>query len=291
MVWLIVGGNGQLGTSLAHVLKQCGIDFKTSVSADLDIRSLAGTSSLIKTLEPSVIINAAAWTDVDAAESDTCGARSVNVEGTYNLVLAAKEVDAIFVQVSTDYVFSGVGSLPWNEDDVRNPVSVYGLTKAEGEDKVLLNYPKRSYVFRTAWLYSQQGKNFAKIMTKIALKDKGEVRVVNNQIGQPTFALDLASKIVEAVKSEVQFGIYHATNSGQASWFEFAQEIFKLSGADVSRISPISASQFIRPAMRPAYSVLGHKAWESTNVSSMRDWRVALSEAMPTIIRAVMESE
>jgi dTDP-4-dehydrorhamnose reductase len=164
---------------------------------------------------------------------------------------------------------------------------VYGSTKSDGEKLVLGAYPMESYVVRTAWLYSTERKNFAKTMTKLALKGVGEVRVVNDQNGQPTFSGDLAKQIVDLVLSNAPVGIYHGTNSGQATWFEFAQEIFKLSGADMDRVVPVSSSEYSRPAKRPSYSVLGHDAWAKTTVEPMRDWRIALAEAMPAIIYAV----
>lgn len=287
MAWLIIGGTGQLGKALSVVLSERKIEFIGWGSKDLDIRSSNKTFELIREVNPSIIINAAAWTDVDGAESDVDKAHAVNVEGTRNLVLAAKTVGAVFVQISTDYVFSGVGSIPWNELDVRKPTSVYGKTKSGGEDEVLSNYSESSYVFRTAWLYSQWGKNFAKTITELALENSNKVRIINDQVGQPTFVIDLANQIVDSVVEKLPFGIYHSTNSNKASWFEFAQEIFRLADADVSRVIPVSISELPRPAKRPAYSVLGHNAWASTTIPVMRDWRIALEEAMPAIISAV----
>src|ERR1019366_1510307 len=155
MTWLIVGGNGQLGKSLSVVLGERGIDFRAWDSEDLDIRSEVLCSQCIGTLSPSVIVNAAAWTDVDGAESDPDGAHAVNAVGVLNLAVGAKAVGAVFAHVSTDYVFSGVSASPWKEDGLHAPVSVYGTTKAEGEVAVLFEYAERSYIFRTAWLYSQ----------------------------------------------------------------------------------------------------------------------------------------
>lgn len=287
MTWLVVGGNGQLGKALSVVLGERGMDFRAWGSDDLDIRSALKCADLIGDLKPSVIINAAAWTDVDGAENDPDGAHAVNAVGALNLAVAAKAVGAVFVQVSTDYVFSGESDRPWHEDDLRAPVSVYGKTKAAGEVAVLGEYAERSYVFRTAWLYSRWGKNFAKTMTRLALSGDGEVRVVDDQVGQPTSAMDLALQIVDAVVAELPFGIYHATNSGQGSWCDFAREVFELSGASVSRVVPVSSSEFVRPAKRPTYSVLGHDGWKE--IAPMRDWRVALSDAMPAIVEAVRE--
>jgi dTDP-4-dehydrorhamnose reductase len=294
MTWLVVGGNGHLGNALSAVLGARGADFRAWGSEELDIRSSSTALELIGALKPMVVINAAAWTDVDGAESDPEGAHAVNAEGALNLALAAKAIGAVFAHVSTDYVFSGVGTFPWKESDLKAPVSVYGMTKAAGEVAVLDEYAEKSYVFRTAWLYSEWGKNFAKTMVRLALNGDGEVKVVDDQIGQPTSALDLAEQIVSAIEAKLPFGIYHGTNCGQASWFEFAQEIFKLCGDGVSvdRVVRTDSSSFVRPAKRPAYSVLGHDAWSAVgaggvSVGPMRDWKIVLSEVMPSIISAV----
>ena len=287
MNWLITGGSGQLGLALQADLGARGIDFASVNSHELDITDQSKVNVLVDSVKPSVIVNAAAWTDVDGAETNESGAHAVNALGPKNLALAAKEVGSKFVQVSTDYVFLGEATMPWSEDADHNPRSVYGSTKSDGEKLVLDAHPSGSYVVRTAWLYSAERKNFAKTMTKLALNGDGEVPVVNDQMGQPTFTEDLAKQIVDLVLSSAPVGIYHGTNSGQATWFEFAKEIFELSSADVSRVIPVSSSEFPRPAKRPSYSVLSHDAWAKTNVAPMRDWRIALAEAMPAIINAV----
>jgi dTDP-4-dehydrorhamnose reductase len=244
-------------------------------------------NQLINYIKPAVIVNTAAWTDVDGAETNQSAAYSVNALGPQNLAVAASKIGARLVQISTDYVFSGDASAPWSESAEHNPQSVYGSTKSEGEKFVEAALPADSYVIRTAWLYSAEGKNFAKTMTNLALKSAGEVKVVNDQIGQPTFAGDLAKQIIELVLSESPPGIYHGTNGGQATWFEFAQAIFSIAGADVSRVIPVSSSEFPRPAKRPTYSVLGHDAWAGTHIPAMRNWKIALEEAMSAIISAV----
>ena len=287
MKWLITGASGQLGLALQTELGSRGIDFFSVDSQELDLTNQSKVNVLINSFKPNVIANAAAWTDVDGAETNESGARAVNALGPQNLALAAKEVGSKLVQVSTDYVFSGERTTPWGENSEHNPQSVYGSTKSDGEKFVLNAYPIGSYVVRTAWLYSAERRNFAKTMTKLALNGVGEVRVVNDQNGQPTFTGDLAKQIVDLVLSNAPVGIYHGTNSGQATWFEFAQEIFKLSGADMGRVVPVSSSEYSRPAKRPSYSVLGHDAWAKTIVKPMRDWRIALAEAMPAIISAV----
>jgi dTDP-4-dehydrorhamnose reductase len=287
MSWLIAGGSGQLGIAVSHELDKLGIAFDALSSKDLDISQSSTVSKAIEELSPTVIINCAAWTDVDRAESHEIDAFRVNSDGPENLALAAKLSNSKLIHVSTDYVFSGKSQSPWQIADEINPQSAYGRTKAQGESRVLISHPENSFVVRTAWLYSPWGKNFAKTMSRLALNGDGEVRVVNDQMGQPTSALDLAKQLIELGLSSSPAGIYHGTNSGEATWFEFAQEIFRLAGADVNRVVPVSSSEYPRPAKRPSYSVLSHDAWAKTSVKPLRDWRIALEQAMPAIISAV----
>jgi dTDP-4-dehydrorhamnose reductase len=287
MTWLITGGSGQLGIVVSEELGKRGILFHAWGTIDLDITQGQTVRDFVSKLSPTVIINCAAWTDVDRAESSEPQASRVNSDGAENIALTAKQCEAKLIHVSTDYVFSGESKSPWKVDDKIDPQSAYGRTKAEGENRVLATYPENSSIVRTAWLYSPWGKNFVKTMTRLALKGDGEVRVVNDQIGQPTSAIDLAKQLVELGLSSSPPGIYHGTNSGGATWFEFAQEIFKLSGADLSRVVPVSSSEYPRPAKRPSYSVLSHEAWATTSVKPMRDWRIALEDAMPAIISVV----
>jgi dTDP-4-dehydrorhamnose reductase len=168
---------------------------------------------------------------------------------------------------------------------------VYGKSKSQGEKYIEEIYKEKSYIFRTAWLYSADRKNFVKTMTRLALKNSSEVTVVNDQFGQPTYAGDFAEKIIETVISKSPFGMYHGTNSGEATWFEFAQEIFNLSGEDERRIVPVSSSEFRWQAKRPSFSVLGHESWKSAKLDEMRNWKIALASAMPAIIKAVKDEE
>ena len=287
MSWLITGGSGQLGIAISQELSDRGIDFTAPNSQEFNITQGPIVRDLTASLSPNVILNCAAWTDVDGAEDNEELASRVNSDGAENVAFAAKQCGAKLIHVSTDYVFSGESQTPWQVADEINPRSAYGRTKAEGESRVLAIYPESSFVVRTAWLYSPWGKNFAKTMIKLAIKGDGEVRVVNDQVGQPTSASDLAKQLVELGLSTSSAGIYHGTNSGQATWFEFAQEIFKLAGADVGRVTPVSSSEHPRPAKRPTYSVLSHDAWAKTPVKPLRDWRIALADAMPAIISAV----
>lgn len=282
-----MGGTGQLGLALKTDLDKRQIVQRSMNSKQIDITDSLAVEKVIHEYKPEVIVNAAAWTDVDGAEVHQLRAFEVNAQGAFNLAVAAKEVGAIFIQVSTDFIFSGANTEPWEEYSTHNPLSVYGLSKSQGETLVRNTYSEGSYIVRTAWLYSADHKNFAKTMLKLALFGETEVRVVNDQVGQPTFAGDLAKQIVDMVLAKLAFGTYHGTNSGQATWFEFSREIFNLVGADINRITPISSLDLRRPAERPAYSVLGHNAWNGTVVSPMRHWKNALTYSSAAIISAV----
>jgi dTDP-4-dehydrorhamnose reductase len=291
MTWLITGGSGQLGIAFSQELGKRGLLFNSWSSKDLDITQGPIVRDFVSKLSPKVILNCAAWTDVDGAESNELQACRVNRDGAENIAVAAKSCNAKLIHISTDYVFSGESNTPWEVNAEIKPQSAYGRTKADGENRVLVTYPENASIVRTAWLYSPWGKNFAKSMVRLALNGKGEVPVVNDQIGQPTLAEDLAKQIVELVVSGAPSGIYHGTNSGKATWFEFAQEIFELAGADVARVVPILSSKYPRAAKRPSYSVLSHDTWDKTTIQPMRDWRIALAESMPAIISAQKAKE
>jgi dTDP-4-dehydrorhamnose reductase len=287
MKWLIAGGSGQLGLALQAELNSRGIDFVAADSSELDIRKPLIVNQITDFLKPNIIVNAAAWTNVDAAESNEADAYSLNAIGPQNLAIAARNIGARFVHISTDYVFSGQCSKPWTVTDAHNPQSVYGKTKSEGEKLILGDYSEGSYIVRTAWLYSANRKNFAKTIAKLALRDENDIRVVNDQLGQPTFAGDLAKQVIDLALSNASVGIYHGTNSGQATWFKFAQEILKLAGANVSRVIPVSTSEYPSSAKRPVFSVLSHDDWSKTSIEPMRNWEIALADAMPSIISSI----
>ena len=289
MNWLITGGSGQLGNSLAQVLNERGINFTSLSSSDLDITQRTAVAATIKKLSPAVIINCAAWTDVDGAESQESLASLVNASGPENIAMAAQNCEAKLVHISTDYVFSGQSNSPWSVNSVKAPNTAYGRTKAEGENRILDIYSNNSYIVRTAWLYSPWGKNFAKTILTLALKNSSQIEVVNDQVGQPTSSVDLAKQIVKLVESEAPVGIYHGTNSGSASWFDFAQSLFEMLGADVNRVAPVNSDKFPRPAKRPSYSVLDHREWDRSSITEMRNWKIALEESFPKILEAVMK--
>ncbi len=291
MTWLITGSEGQLGKEMQLALRRSGIEFVALNSRELDISNEVAVEGLVGKYKPTVILNAAAWTDVDAAEINEVRVFDVNANGPKYLAKSAKNYESILVQISTDYVFSGVSDTPWLEDSEVNPTSVYGRSKSEGEKNVLDYYKERSYIIRTAWLYSVHGNNFVKTMTKLAVNSQDVVKVVDDQIGQPTFAKDLAMQIINIVTANAPVGIYHVTNSGQASWFELARDIFDLSGAKVSRLIPVNSSEYVRLAERPQYSVLSHEKWKDSGFSTMRHWQEALDEAMPYVINQIERVE
>lgn len=295
MTWLVIGAAGQLGKSLTLALTERDIKYASSNSSDLDITSKSMTLRYLSAISPRVIVNAAAWTDVDGAESHPKKARAVNATGALNVALAAKEVGARLVHISTDYVFSGNSTSPWRSTDPHSPISVYGSSKAEGEVAVLSAYKEFSYIFRTAWLYSPWGKNFPKTIIKKVLQDGELIKVVNDQMGQPTSASDLADQIIDSVFAEIPVGIYHATNSGYATRFEFAKEILKLCNFPTSRLTPINSTDFSQLALRPKYSVLNQDVWPAVGrggikVDVMRNWKMALAEAMPALIHEAGQS-
>lgn len=291
MSWLITGSEGQLGKAMQLALSRSNIEFIPLNAKELDISNEAAVEESINKYKPKVILNAAAWTDVDGAENNMERVFNINANGPKYLAKSAKKYDATLVQISTDYVFSVPGGIPWAEDSAPTPISVYGHTKSAGESYVLENYKERSYIVRTAWLYSAQGTNFVKTMTNLAINNDGEVRVVRDQVGQPTFAKDLAEQVIKMVCSQAPFGIYHGTNSGEASWFDLAKNIFEMSGAKASRVIPVDSSEYIRQAERPKYSVLGHEKWKAAGLSTMRNWKIALEEAMPAVINQIERVE
>lgn len=272
--YLITGARGMLGTDLIPAL--AGRDVTALGRAELDITDAAAVDAAVAGHD--VVINAAAYTRVDDAETHEPEAHAINATGAGLLAEAARRHGARIVQLSTDYVFDGTATSPYPEDAPRHPVSAYGRTKAEGERLVLAAHPEGAVIVRTAWLYGAGGPNFAKTMRRLAV-DRPEIAVVTDQVGQPTWTGDLAERIVALLDTDAPAGIYHGTNAGQASWFEFARAVFGESGLDPARITPTDSASFVRPAPRPAYSVLGHDGWARAGLPPMRDWRSALTAA------------
>ncbi len=275
--YLVTGAGGMLGTDLRTAL--AGRDATFLTRAELDVTDAYAVDAAVS--GHTVVINAAAYTRVDDAESHEPQAHRINAVGAGLLAEAAARHAARIVQLSTDYVFDGSATSPYAEDAPRHPVSAYGRTKAQGEVLVLEAHPDGAYIVRTAWLYGQHGPNFVKTMLSLAAS-RPTVAVVTDQVGQPTWTRDLAAQLVALMESDAPAGVYHGTNSGTGSWYDFAREVFELGGFDPQHVTPTDSSAFVRPAPRPAYSVLGHDAWAAVGLHPMRDWRIALREAFAT---------
>ncbi len=273
---LLTGAGGMLGHDLVAIFADADLDARTR--GELDITDATAVASAVEGVD--VVINAAAYTRVDDAQTERDLAFAINAEGPRNLARACKAHGARLIHVSTDYVFDGNATTPYLEHTPRNPASVYGQSKAAGEEAIETEHPEGSIIIRTAWLYGEHGPNFPRTMLRLA-QSNDSVKVVTDQVGQPTWTKDLAGWIRLLVNSDIQAGVFHGTNSGQTSWFEFAREVYRLGGLDPERIQPTTSDEFPRPAPRPTWSVLGHDAWGKAGLPEPRDWRDALAEAFP----------
>ncbi|MGO4299187.1 dTDP-4-dehydrorhamnose reductase [Leifsonia sp. RAF41] len=272
--YLIAGAAGMLGQDLQKAL--AGREVTALSRADLDVTDRDAVLAAVAGHD--VVLNASAYTKVDDAETHEDDAYAINALGTENLAIAAARNGARFMTVSTDYVFDGQATEPYAEDTVRDPLNAYGRTKAAGEELALAAHPDGTFVVRTAWLYGAGGPNFAKTMVKLAGSHE-TVSVVDDQLGQPTWTGDLAAQIVALLDGDAPAGIYHGTNSGQASWYDFARAVFASAGLDPDRVKPTDSASFVRPAPRPSYSVLGHDAWSRAGLAPLRPWEDALAAA------------
>jgi dTDP-4-dehydrorhamnose reductase len=275
---LITGCQGQLGKELCRQideLNQVRPQFQV-VATDLDSMDITDTHQVQKIVsfeKPEVIINTAAYTKVDACETDEQTAFRVNALGARNLAVAAYNIGAKILQVSTDYVFDGTGRTPLREYDPVNPLSVYGKSKALGEQLVMTTNP-RYFIVRTAWLYGE-GHNFVRTILKLAA-ERDELKVVNDQVGTPTSTVDLARCILDLIQTE-HYGVYHGTCEGECTWYEFARRILALKGIN-KRVIPISTTELRLPAKRPAYSVLENFMLSMVGLDNFRKWEEALEE-------------
>ncbi|MET9483434.1 dTDP-4-dehydrorhamnose reductase [Streptomyces sp. NPDC006638] len=288
--WLVTGAGGMLGQDLLARLTADGEAVTGLGRAALDITDPASVRAALDEHRPAVVVNCAAWTAVDDAEAGEEAALAVNGTGPRVLAEACRDSGALLLHVSTDYVLAGDAGDPYPEDSPLAPINAYGRTKAAGERAVLETLPETGFVIRTAWLYGAGGGNFIRTMIKLeGVKDT--LDVVNDQRGQPTWSADLAERLAglgrHALRGEAPAGVYHGTNGGETTWFGLTREIFRLLGADPARVRPTTSDAFVRPAPRPAYSVLGHDRWKEAGFGPMREWREALVEAFP----ALLESE
>ena len=282
MRWLITGAQGQLGTDLVLALSASGeVDIAATGRAELDIADSAAVETRLAEWAPDVVINAAAYTAVDAAETDEAAAYRANASGPAVLAAAVARRGARLIHVSTDYVFAGDNDRPYEVDDPTAPKSAYGRTKLAGEQAVRELLPDAGYVVRTAWVYGATGPNFVKTMTRLE-RERETVSVVDDQRGSPTWSADLARGLIELARSSASPGIYHCTNSGDTTWFGLTQAIFQELGAATDRVIPTTTEAFPRPAPRPSYSVLSDAAWRQAGLSALPNWRAALHAAFVT---------
>lgn len=273
---IITGGRGQLGRELAGVLLEAGGHEVISPGRqELDVTRMEELLRAFKAFSPEVVIHAAAATNVDQCELDHDLAYLVNALGSRNVAAAAAVVGAKLVFISTDYVFNGRAGRPYTEFDAPDPINIYGKSKLAGERYAAELCP-RYFIVRTSWLYGRHGKNFVKTMLDLAGK-RDEIAVVDDQVGSPTYAGDLARFIAGLIETEL-YGIYHASNGGECSWFDFAREIFRLAGLDHVRVRPISSAELNRPAPRPAYSVLDNYCIRLQGLPDLRPWQEALQD-------------
>ena len=278
---LVTGAGGMLGRDLVTVLSTGGDEVTSVKRGELDITDAGAVSAAVPGHD--VVVNAAAWTDVDGAEEHEAEATRVNGLGPELLAAACAESGARLVHVSTDYVFDGGATSPYPEDATLAPRSAYGRSKAAGENAVRALLPGSSYVVRTAWLYGEHGSSFVRTMAGLEAS-RDTLEVVDDQVGAPTWTREVAAAVQRLVISDAPAGTYHATAAGQTSWFGLARAVFEELGADPSRVRPTTTDKFPRPAPRPAYSVLGHNAWQRAGLEPLGDWRPMLTEAAPVVL-------
>ena len=270
---LITGANGQLGKELVELFTEKGFEVYGFGRDKMDITNEVQVQEMISTLKPNIVLHSAAHTQVDLAESEPEQAFSINAYGTRNVAVAAEAVGAKLVYVSTDYVFDGTTDEPYNEFSPTSPLGVYGKSKLAGEQFVR-DLHSKFFIVRTSWVYGKHGANFVKTMLKLG-EEREKLSVVADQRGCPTYTLDLANAILELVDTQ-KYGVYHVSNSGSCSWYEFAKEIFEISEMKV-QVNPCTTADFPRPAARPANSVFEHMSIKLNNFSSIRPWKEALS--------------
>jgi dTDP-4-dehydrorhamnose reductase len=271
---LVTGASGMLGSDIVKAFISEHDTIGVS-SAKFDITELGSTLDYIKHIKPEVIIHSAAYTDVDACESNCEQAFKVNALGARNIAIAAREANASVAYISTDYVYDGIKTSPYFEYDNVNPLSVYGRSKLDGENFVR-EFAGKYYIIRTSWLFGRNGKNFVKTMLDLS-ETRGTLNIVNDQIGSPTYTPDLAKAIKQLVESRC-YGTYHLTNNEHCSWFDFAKYIFKAAGIKHMKLNPITTEEFGRPAPRPKNSVLEKFYWKLNGFEELRSYKDAVTE-------------
>ena len=278
---LVTGVKGQLGHDVMDELAAKGIEGIGVDVEEMDITDAAACEKVITEAKPDAVIHCAAYTAVDAAEDNVELCRKVNAEGTRNIAKVCKALDIKMMYISTDYVFNGEGLRPWEPDDHREPLNVYGLTKYEGEIAVEQNLEK-FFIVRIAWVFGVNGKNFIKTMLRLG-KERGAVSVVNDQIGSPTYTYDLSKLLVAMIQTD-KYGRYHATNEGLCSWYEFACEIFRQAGMDEVKVTPVPTSGYpASKAKRPMNSRISKEKLTENGFERLPDWKDAVGRYLKEI--------
>jgi len=276
MKFLVTGADGQLGYDVVKKLKELNIEHIGVDKEDFDLTNEYEVKEFILDYQPNIIVHCAAYTDVDQAEVEKELCYQVNVEGTRYVAEAAKKLDAKMLYISTDYVFDGQGEEPFEVTDKPNPINYYGETKYQGEQEVQ-NLLDKHFIVRTSWVFGEHGDNFVKTMLRLG-KERDEISVVADQYGSPTYTGDLADLIVEMVKTD-KYGIYHATNKGFCSWYEFAKEIFESADMDV-KVNPVNSDEFETKAERPNNSRLSPKKLVKNEFLLLEDYIVSLNKLL-----------
>ncbi|MCS0636018.1 dTDP-4-dehydrorhamnose reductase [Streptomyces sp. LP05-1] len=280
--WLVTGAGGMLARDVLAALGDRAVGLPRTA---LDLTDREAVRAALAALRPTHVVNCAAWTAVDEAETREDEALAVNGTAVRHLAGACAESGTRLLHVSTDYVFPGDARSPYPEDAPTGPRTAYGRTKLAGERAVLELLPERGLVVRTAWLYGSGGAHFVRTMARLAAT-RPTVDVVDDQRGQPTWSADVARLLVALGDTGAPPGVYHATNSGETSWYGLARETFRLLGADPGRVRPVPGAAFPRPAPRPAYSALAHHRWAAAGLKPPRPWREALAAALPGVVSA-----
>lgn len=275
---LITGSKGQLGSDLMNECAKRGIDAVGVDVEEMDITDPAAVERVIPQAAVDGVIHCAAYTAVDAAEDQVELCRKINKEGTENIARVCQNLNIKMMYISTDYVFDGQGTRPWEPDDQRDPLNVYGQTKYEGE--LAVEKLEKFFIVRIAWVFGKNGKNFIKTMLRLG-RERGAVSVVNDQIGSPTYTYDLARLLVDMIQTD-KYGIYHATNEGLCSWYDFAVEIFRQAGMDV-QVTPVDSAAFGAKAKRPSNSRMSKEKLSDNGFERLPSWQDALGRYLKEI--------
>ena len=280
---LVTGVKGQLGYDVVNECAKRGIETVGVDIEEMDITDAQSVRSVITASDVDAVVHCAAYTAVDAAEDNVEICRRVNRDGTENIAKVCRDLDLKMMYISTDYVFDGQGERPWEPDDARNPLNVYGQTKYEGELAVENNLEK-FFIVRIAWVFGINGKNFIKTMLRLG-KERGAVSVVNDQIGSPTYTYDLARLLVDMIQTD-RYGRYHATNEGLCSWYEFACEIFRQAGMNEVSVTPVDSSAFPAKATRPSNSRMDKSKLSANGFEHLPTWQDALGRYLKELNQA-----